>query len=1166
MIDVFVYCLPDDEQDWSRWEPERLFTFLLSKFPKDKGAATLDVGSRAGKTVLDLFPRAAAVRHDLLWDLHLKAKEERVDADKMKEIINTFCKKQLKEAKAPSEKFKEVVINAIKPSTSFQDLEKRLYKIIDEYERAASEMANRWGMGVYSLDKDPKAGAAKDDSKIRGRESSDTEEPAVKKAKLFCNACGRQGHTAGRKTCVFIFGKHPDVNSDPKVTWADSDNGKKWKGKGHHTLPTYKTLAGGKFDFDKFMKELPKSGNSSTLLNINEANSEEKDILLGGMHSDNNHIMIDILIDTGALQANYINEAAAEWLRSHGQAIVVKPYWCKVCGVGGCLKINSFINFKVSLVNRFTNKLFYITIKAWILPNNKYSLIIGRPTIVENKLLDRILLDDKSYPLLIEGSYKLEADHPSEDVNSILEKFNYCMSLSSSCKRKKGAHINKCCSQHNINPHNTNAIAVHSCVECREVIHHVVEGEGVAVRKRTGNDAVPLTVECRDMPPAGADSTVHYPTYISEYETATHHTISNIHTHSGLSEGGGRDSDSPISVDNITHLGGIYSLAHEIITGEIPAGPIERAQELWGSVQYPKPVPLQGYRAASPALCQPKPHELYAVNMVDIEKIREVKESPYVRVYKDVLLTPIPDEDYIDYDKRPHPWEENNPGWVSPIIYESNIEGETDRVRELILKYKDIFSLKLKKEPAKVAELKLKVNDKEWMTMKNARPTRPQSDVKREEIRQQIDKMLEEGLIRPSQASHWSQILLVPKPNGKWRLCIDYRALNDCTESMGWPIPNIEQLFHRIGQNKPKYFAVLDLTSGFFQAPLHEDSRKYSAFICWMGLFEWCRVSMGLKGAPSWFQQQMADVLAGLLYYICELYLDDLIAYADTFEEYLERLEIIFQRLRERGITVNPEKAKFLMNEVEYLGYLLSKEGIEFSKEKKDKALSFELPKTFKLLKRFMGFAEQFRRHIKDFFKLAQPLHALLRGYNEKKNKSAPITWEDDLKKVFSDMQAAIGNAQRLHFVDDAKEIFLQTDASDYGIGAYLFQLGEDGEQIPIAFISKSLMNQQLNWSVPEKEAFAIFYAFCKLEHLLRDVHFILQTDHKNLTYINYGNSAKILRWKIHVQEFDFSIEYKKGEENETADILSRYVENKAFHFRGFFYKKRALRYNIGGS
>ena len=260
MIDVFVYCLPDDEQDWSRWEPERLFTFLLSKFPKDKGTATLDVGSRAGKTVLDLFPRAAAVRHDLLWDLHLKAKEEKVDADKMKEIINTFCKKQLKEAKAPSEKFKEVVINAIKPSTSFQDLEKRLYKIIDEYERAASEMANRWGMGVYSLDKDPKAGAAKDDSKIRGRESSDTEEPAVKKAKLFCNACGRQGHTAGRKSCVFLFGKHPDVNSDPKVTLADSENGKKWKGKGHHTLPTYKTLVGGKFDFDKFIKELPKSG------------------------------------------------------------------------------------------------------------------------------------------------------------------------------------------------------------------------------------------------------------------------------------------------------------------------------------------------------------------------------------------------------------------------------------------------------------------------------------------------------------------------------------------------------------------------------------------------------------------------------------------------------------------------------------------------------------------------------------------------------------------------------------------------------------------------------------------------------------------------------------------------------------------------------------------
>jgi hypothetical protein len=516
------------------------------------------------------------------------------------------------------------------------------------------------------------------------------------------------------------------------------------------------------------------------------------------------------------------------------------------------------------------------------------------------------------------------------------------------------------------------------------------------------------------------------------------------------------------------------------------------------------------------------------------------------RVHKDALLDPIPDNDYIDYSKAPRPWEtESDANYLSPTFHESVIPGEMEQNRKLVEKYRDVFSLKLNPIPAKLKPMKLSVNDLLWRTEKNRRPARPQSDEKRREIERQVQKMLDEKLIRPSQAAYWSQVILAPKPNGQWRFCIDYRALNEITEAMGWPIPNMEQTFHRIGQEKPKYFAVLDLTSGFFQAPLDEQSSKYSAFITWMGLFEWLRVPMGLKGAPSWFQQQLAtEVLGGLLHRICELYIDDLIVYGRTFEEYIERLELVFQRLREHGITINPEKAKFLMTEVEYLGYKLDKEGIEFSQENKEKALDFELPPTYKTLKSFVGFAERFHRHIRDFHKYAQPLHALLRGYNALKNKSTLINWTDEPKQAFYDLQRAIGGAQKLHFVDTSKEIFLQTDASNYGIGAYLYQISEKGEEVPISMISKALVNEQLNWSVPEKEAFAIFYAFCKLEHILPDTHFVIQMDHKNLTYINYGNSAKVLRWKLWVQEFDFSLEYTKGEENEIADILSRGMKN----------------------
>jgi len=362
---------------------------------------------------------------------------------------------------------------------------------------------------------------------------------------------------------------------------------------------------------------------------------------------------------------------------------------------------------------------------------------------------------------------------------------------------------------------------------------------------------------------------------------------------------------------------------------------------------------------------------------------------------------------------------------------------------------------------------------------------------------------------------------------------------------MGWPIPNIEQMLHRIGLHKPKYFAVLDFTSGFFQAPLGEESSKYTAFVTWFGLFEWVRGPMGLKGAPSWFQQQIATkVLGGLLHHICELYIDDLIVYGSTFEEYCDRLEQVFQRLKEYGITINPEKAKLLMTEVHYVGYILDKEGIEFSEEKKSKALNFQLPPNPKSLKRFMGLAETFHRHIPAFYDKARPLHLMLRGYNELRNKQKPLAWDEEQKHAFNELQMAIGNAQKLHFVDDSKEIFLRTDASDYGIGASLFQVSNDSEEIPIAFIRKALINEQLNWSVPEKEAYAISYAFCKLEHLLRDIHFLLQTDHQNLTFVNYGNSAKILWWKLWIQEFDLSIEFLAGDQNDIADIFSRAVEN----------------------
>jgi hypothetical protein len=175
---------------------------------------------------------------------------------------------------------------------------------------------------------------------------------------------------------------------------------------------------------------------------------------------------------------------------------------------------------------------------------------------------------------------------------------------------------------------------------------------------------------------------------------------------------------------------------------------------------------------------------------------------------------------------------------------------------------------------------------------------------------------------------------------------------------------------------------------------------------------------------------------------------------------------------------------------------VINTEGIRFSPEKKEKALNFVLPHTAGGLKQFLGMAEYFHTHVRKFAEHARPLHQMLHGYTTR-TRNRKLTWSEKDIESFRALQEAINDSPTLYFPDPDREIFLETDACDYGIGSYLYQKDDKGNHYPIAFISKTLTGAQLNWSVPEKEAYSIFYALQKLEHLLRDVHFVLKTDHK---------------------------------------------------------------------
>ena len=473
-----------------------------------------------------------------------------------------------------------------------------------------------------------------------------------------------------------------------------------------------------------------------------------------------------------------------------------------------------------------------------------------------------------------------------------------------------------------------------------------------------------------------------------------------------------------------------------------------------------------------------------------------------------------------------------------------NIEGDSKTVAEhleICEQFRSCFSKKLNSTPARIPPMKLVVSPS-WESKDNRRPPRPQGPVREADIKRQTDEMLESDVIRRSTASAHSQVLLIRKTDGSWRFCVDYRRLNALTEGVDkFPIPNIQTMLRRLGDRKPKYFALMDLTKGYYQAPLCEASKHHTAFITATGLFEWNRVPMGLMGAPSYFQRVMTThVLAGLMYNACEVFMDDIIVFGEDKASYYRNLKAVLQRLQDHGLTVNPDKTYLGKTSIEYVGHVLDSEGLTFSREKIEEVIQFPTPRTLGEIKSFIGLSNFLRDNIRNMSDITQPLNQILTTAKyTKKKRNHTIIWTDEAIEAFERIKREINECPKLFFIDDSSPIHLYTDASLYGIGAYLCQL-RDGKEHAIAFMSKTLTEVQRKWSTPEREAFAIVEAFDKFAYLIRDTHFTLHTDHENLIHIRDTGSPKVFNWKLKIQEFDFDVQHIDGECNVVADRLSR--------------------------
>ena len=407
----------------------------------------------------------------------------------------------------------------------------------------------------------------------------------------------------------------------------------------------------------------------------------------------------------------------------------------------------------------------------------------------------------------------------------------------------------------------------------------------------------------------------------------------------------------------------------------------------------------------------------------------------------------------------------------------------------------------------------------------------------REEINSQVQKMLKQGIIQPSVSPWAAPLWIVPKKMDasgiqKWRVVVDYRKLNEVTIGDAYPLPRIEEILDQLGHSR--YFTTLDLASGFHQIRVNPQDISKTAFCTPDGHYEYTRMPFGCRNGPATFQRLMNSVLTGLNGLQCFVYLDDVIIYAADIVEHSKRLQAVFQRLRDNKLLLQPDKCEFLRKEVAYLGHVISDKGIRPNPDKIKVIETYKAPKTEKELKAFLGLIGYYRRFIPDFAKMAKPLTKLFK-------KDQIFHWDSEQEQAFQKFKAILKSDSILQYPDFSQPFVLTTDASNFAIGAVLSQ-GPIGQDLPIAYASRTLNKAETNYSVTEKELLAIVWAVKHFRPYLYGRKFKIITDHRPLTWLfNVKDpGSRLVRWRLKLEEYEYEIVYKPGRINSNADALSR--------------------------
>jgi len=483
----------------------------------------------------------------------------------------------------------------------------------------------------------------------------------------------------------------------------------------------------------------------------------------------------------------------------------------------------------------------------------------------------------------------------------------------------------------------------------------------------------------------------------------------------------------------------------------------------------------------------------------------------------EVLTTPDGDRSYLHLSK------------LLEGVDDDVTEDQHNKLIQIVRKYADVFSKgKLYLGETSLAAHQIDTGD--------ARPMRQilrrQPHHLLDKIDENVQSMLEAGVIEPSCSPCTSNLVVVTKKDGSLRFCVDYRKLNSVTRRDAYPLSHIDECLDALSRSR--YFSAFDLRSNYHQVPMDMKHADKTTFIVRTGTYRFRRVPFGLCNAGSTFQRVMDLALNRLNFYMCLVYLDDIIVYSKTVEEHLVQLKKLFDRLRPANLKLKLSKCHLLRAEIKFLGHIVSAEGFSTDPSKIEAVQEWPVPKNVHEVRSFLGLTSYYRRFVPTFAEIASPLHALTM-----KNKK--FDWTTQCEHAFNKLKNSLISSPILAMHNDKYPFLLDTDACDVSIGAVLSQVQEGVERV-IAYALRSLSKPERNYCVMRKELLGIVCYTKAFRQYLLGRKFVVRTDHSALQWLRttpepIGQQA---RWCETLNEFDFQIVHWPGRLHGNADALSR--------------------------